>query len=240
MRIRRIWIGGLVLPLVTTVTFAQSEEDDEGLSGQVAFGYLATSGNTESENMNLNFGIAIDRERWHHSLDGQAVRASSNEMTTAEAYSLEWQTRYDFGEHNYVFGLVAWNQDKFSAYDQQLREVVGYGRRFIDRERHMLDGEAGLGFRQADLRDGTSQDKSIARLSLNYEWSISESAAFKQTLAVESGSDNTYTQSATSLSADVWNTLAIVLSYTIKRNSDVPVGTRKKDTFTAISLEYSF
>jgi putative salt-induced outer membrane protein len=34
--------------------------------------------------------------------------------------------------------------------------------------------------------------------------------------------------------------LALVLSYTIKNNSDVPAGVEETDTFTAISLEYAF
>jgi putative salt-induced outer membrane protein YdiY len=75
---------------------------------------------------------------------------------------------------------------------------------------------------------------------MDYTFQLSETAEFKQLFGVESGSNNTYTESVTSLSADVWGDLAIVLSYTIKRNSDVPVGTVKKDTFTSIALEYSF
>ena len=74
----------------------------------------------------------------------------------------------------------------------------------------------------------------------NYEWQISETAKFNQLLAVESGSDNTYTESVSKLTADIWENFAIVLSYTIKNNSDVPAGTQKRDTFTAVSLEYSF
>jgi putative salt-induced outer membrane protein len=35
-------------------------------------------------------------------------------------------------------------------------------------------------------------------------------------------------------------TLNLVFSYTIKNNSDVPVGTEKTDTFTAINIEYPF
>ena len=62
----------------------------------------------------------------------------------------------------------------------------------------------------------------------------------EQSLGIESGSKNTYTETVSSLSADVWTNLAIVLSYTIKRNSDVPAGSVKKDTFTAVSLKYSF
>ncbi|MGD8341689.1 MAG: DUF481 domain-containing protein [Gammaproteobacteria bacterium] len=231
-------MAGCSLALVAVAALAQDE--DEGLSGQVALGYLATSGNSDSENLSLSFGGDYYGEVWHHNLEGRAIRASTSGITTAEAYGLSWQSARDLGEKSYIFGRAAWDKDKFSGYDQQIREVVGYGRHFIDSERHELNGEVGAGLRQSDLRDGTSEDESIARLSMDYTFQLSETAEFKQLFGVESGSNNTYTESVTSLSADVWGDLAIVLSYTIKRNSDVPVGTVKKDTFTSIALEYSF
>lgn len=232
----RFAIGAFAAALAAPV-FAQQQE---GLSGKVAFGYLATSGNSDNENMNLSFSGKKVSGNWTHALDGQAVKSSTNSVTTAQAYGLGWQSQYDFSEHNFVFGLVDWDKDEFSAYDQQTREVVGYGRRIIGTEKHVLNGQAGIGARQADLRDGTSEDDTIARLGLDYEWQISDTAKFNQTFSVESGSNNTYTESMSSLSADVWGNFAIVLSYTIKQNSTVPAGVAKRDTFTAISLEYSF
>lgn len=226
--------------LILPAAAAMAQNQQQGLSGKVALGYLATSGNSDSENLSLNFGGDYYGEVWHHKLDGRAVRASTSGETTAEAYGLSWQSDRDFGDKSYLFTRAAWDKDKFSGYDQQLREVVGYGRHFLTGERHMLDGEAGLGLRQSDLRDGTSEDESIARLSMDYMFEISDTAELEQRIGVESGSRNTYTESVTSLSADVTTNLAIVLSYTIKRNSSVPVGTVKKDTFTAVSLEYSF
>jgi putative salt-induced outer membrane protein len=227
----------LAAALVCASAMAQ---DEEGLSGNVAFGYLATSGNTENENLNLSFAGFYNAQSWHHSLNGLTVRASTNDVDTAEAYGLTWKTRYDVNENDYLFGVAAWNKDEFSGYDQQVREVFGYGRRFVDRERHVLNAEAGAGFRQAELRDGTSEDESILRLASDYRWTISDVSSFTQQLAIESGSDNTFLESVSSLSAQVWEDIALVISYTVKRNSDVPAGTVRRDTFTAISLEYSF
>jgi putative salt-induced outer membrane protein len=237
MRIRERALFASVMVTMAATAVAQQEE---GLSGQVAFGYLATSGNSDNETVNLKFGGEYNRESWHHSLDGQAVRADTGGVTTAESYDLAWSTQYDLSETNYIFGRVAWNRNEFGAFREQTRETFGYGRRFIDSETHRLDGEIGAGFRQADRIDGTSEDESIARVSIDYEWDISETASFSQSVGVESGSDNTYTESVTALSADVWGDFAIVLSYTIRQNSDVPVGTEKRDTFTAVALEYSF
>jgi putative salt-induced outer membrane protein len=236
MRIRRV---PLLATLLLTGTAALAQ-DEEGFSGRAALGYLSTTGNTETESLNVNFLMGWNYAPWHHRFSGLAVRSSTSNVTTAEAYGLSWKTDYDITDTAYWYGLVAWDKDEFSAYDQQIREAVGYGRHFIDTERHVLSGEVGIGARQADLRDGTSQDETILRLSGGYLWSISETSSFNQTLAVESGSDNTYLEAKSSLSADIRDNLALVVSYTIKSNSDVLPGTEKTDTFTSISVEYSF
>ena len=226
-----------VLVLATATGYAQ---DEEGFAGRVAFGFLSTTGNAENETFNTTFDLDWTNAPWHHALTGAAVRASTNDVTTAEAYSLDWQSDYDLSDRSYLFGVVAWNDDRFSGYDQQIREAVGYGRRFIDTERHALNGEVGAGARQADLRDGTTQDESILRLSSDYLWTISETAEFSQSLAIDSGSFNTYTESITKLTMDILGNISIVVSYTIKTNSDVPAGTVNTDTFTAIAVEYTF
>ena len=69
---------------------------------------------------------------------------------------------------------------------------------------------------------------------------LSDTATFTQDLLLESGSENTYLESKTALSARLVGTLALVASYTIKSNSDVPLGTEKTDTLTALVLEYAF
>ena len=225
------------LGLAASTGFAQ---DEEGFSGRAALGYLATSGNSDSDSLNANFDLWWNYEPWSHSLAGRAIQSNTSGINTAKAYGLTWQSNYAVNETDYIFGLVAWDKDKFSAYDQQLREGIGYGRRFIDRERHILNGQAGIGARQADLRNGMDQNEAIVLLGGDYRWIISETSEFSQTLSIESGSDNTYLEATSALSANVRDNLALVISYTLKNNSDVLPGTEKTDTFTAISLEYAF
>lgn len=229
-----------LVPILLLATITGYAQNQAGFSGRAALGYLATSGNTENETLNSNFELDWNRAPWHHALTGSAVRASTDNVTTAEAYSLDWQSDYDLSERSYVFGLVAWNDDRFSGYDQQIRAALGYGRRFIATERHALNGEVGAGARQADLRDGTNEDESILRLSGDYRWIISETAEFSQSLSIESGSFNTYTETVTKLTADIRGNLSIVFSYTVKNNSEVPAGIENTDTFTAVALEYAF
>jgi putative salt-induced outer membrane protein len=215
-------------------------EEEEGFSGRVGLGYLATSGNSDSDSANGNFDLLWNYDPWRHSLSGMAVKSSTSGVTTAEAFGLTAQSKYDFSEKSYVFGLLAYNSDEFSTIDKQTRAALGYGRRIIDTDKHVLNLELGAGQRWADLRDGTSEDELIYRLGGDYRWNISETSKFTQTLTIESGSSNTYTEAVSAVNASILDTLALVLSFTVKNNSDVLQGIDKTDTFTSISLEYSF
>ena len=85
-----------------------------------------------------------------------------------------------------------------------------------------------------------NRTKTIFFGGMDYKWQFSETAAFEQTFVLEAGEDNTFLESKSSVSATLVGALSLVASYTVRNNSDVPAGTEKTDTQTAISLEYGF
>ena len=218
---------------------AAAPEPDPWMA-KATLGYLATSGNTESSSLNTGFAVAYADGRWEHALEGSAIRSSEDEQTTAEAYALGWKSEYNWTDHDYLFGRLDWRRDRFSGYDRQVSETIGYGRRLIDTGTHVLNAEIGGGARQSELADGSSESDAILRAGLDYLWQLSETAQFTQVLAVESGSDNTFLESVTAVKASLATRLALVASYTIKNNSSVPAATENSDRFTALSLEYLF
>ena len=233
-------VTGICALLCAPVAQAQDEEEEGPWSGKAALGYLATTGNTENSSLNTSLEIGYGTGDWQHGFKAFAINASENNVTTAEAYELGWKSERNLTEHDFLFGRVNWREDKFSGYRTQLSESIGYGRRLIDVNAHKLSAEIGLGARQSDLSDGTQEDELILRGGLNYKWIISESAEFNQEFAVESGDKNTFLESVTALKADLVGSLALVASYTIKNNSDVPIATEKTDTYSALSIEYTF
>ena len=229
----------LLLASALVLSFAANAEE-EGWQGKVNLGYLATSGNTENSSLNSAFGLEYESEKWEHKFHAAAIKASENEQTTAQALEASWKSEYTVSDHNYIFGRVKWSKDKFSGYDQQTSETVGYGRRIIDTDVHQLSAELGVGAAQSDLRDGTSEDDFIGRAAIDYKWILNSTAEFQQELSVESGVDNTHLESISAVKTTLIGSLSLVASYTIKSNSQVPAGTAKTDTFTALSLEYRF
>lgn len=219
---------------------AGGTEGEGPWSGSASLGYLSTSGNTETTSYNTSLAIAYAVNQWTHAFAAAANGADESDTTTAEAYQASGKSTYDFSEHNYLFGTIDWRRDRFSGVDLKLSESVGYGRRLIDRSAHLLSAEIGVGHRSSELSDNSSESGVIGTLGLDYKWTFSETSNFQQAVSIESGSDNTYLETVSAVRARLLGDFAIVLSYTIRHNTDVPLGNEKTDTFTAISLELAF
>lgn len=225
---------------LATPSMAAEEERTSAWAGTVTLGYLATSGNTENSNLIAGLVIGYTAGQWQHLLEASAISATQADATTAEAYGLGWKSARNLTEHDFVFGRLNWRKDLFSAYDTQFSQSVGYGRRVIDTEVHKLNAEIGVGARQSELIDGSSENDTIGRGGLYYTWQLSDTAEFSQDFVAEAGAANTFLKSVSALSAKLMGNLALVASYTVKNNSDVPALIEKTDTYTALSLEYAF
>jgi putative salt-induced outer membrane protein len=233
----------VLLALLARPAFAQAPAaaPTDPFVGSVALGYLATSGNTDSTNANASFKVTWDLDGpWKHNWNALAINARTNDVTTAESYSAGYKAQRDFSETSYLFFSADWRQDVFTGYNRQLSEAIGYGRRLIDTDRHLLSLEGGAGAKQSDLVTGPELDETIVRGALDYLWKISDTSELSQKLLIEQGDENRYSESTTALKARVVGNIAVVLSYVIKNNSDVPVGITETDRFTSISLDYAF
>jgi putative salt-induced outer membrane protein len=208
--------------------------------GKVNLGYLATSGNTETTSLNTKGVVGLRSGDWQHVLMVEAIRATESGQTTAKRTQAAEKSEYSFSEHNYVFGLLNYEKDEFSGFDRRTSEAVGYGRRILHDDSQTLDLEAGVGARQTEFTDGSSRRASILRTAGDYSLKLSDTGSFSEELAVEAGRDNTYTESVTSLTSSLTGTLALQVSYTVKHNSTVLAGRENTDTFTSVSLQYSF
>jgi putative salt-induced outer membrane protein len=217
-------------------------------SGEFGLGYLATSGNTDTSSVNAKLGLEYVEGAWKNSFLATAMGATdvddttNEERSTAERYLAANKLDYNFTERDYAFFALEWEKDLFGAVRQRTSQTVGYGRHVLVGPEHLLDLEVGVGARQNRLNDAirTKEDDAIARFAGKYIWNLSETSAFQQTLKVETGDTNTYTESVTELKMSIVGNLFAALAYTIRNNSDVPAGTKKTDTLTAVNLSYAF
>lgn len=209
--------------------------------GEAGAGLLATSGNSDTQSANGKFLLDYLETRWKNSFTATALGNSDEDETTAERYTVGNKLDYNFTDRDYVFGAVDWEKDLFGGFRERTAETVGYGRHVLTGPVHLLDAEIGGGARQTKEQvTGDRESEAIGRVGGKYVWTISETSAFAQALKVEYGSSNTFTESVSELKLSVVGNIFASISYTVRNNSDVPEGTDKTDTFTAVSLSYAF
>ncbi|SCZ56360.1 putative salt-induced outer membrane protein [Thiohalomonas denitrificans] len=212
-----------------------------GWSGEAEVGFMATSGNSETESFNARVVLQNELFPWRHDSRLETLRSSDEDQTTAERYLFAHKTDYRFDENSYLFGTLRYEDDRFSGYDYRVSETVGYGRRVYETPDLSLDLEAGIGGRHSLLETSDERDDElIVRGAGSLEWEISPFARFTEELFIESGDENTFTESISALKLKINGNLATKLSYTVRHSSDVPEDTENTDTIVAVTLVLDF
>lgn len=236
----RILFSLLIILVSSSVTAETTKED--AWKGNIELGYVKTSGNTETESLNTKANAETDREIWRHKLNFEALKSSDQDTTTAERYMVSGQSDYKLkGKKNFFFVFISYEDDRFSGYDYQMTEAIGYGRRVLDKNNMTLDLEIGPGARQSKVEStGDVENEALVRGAARYAWEITEHSKFTEDLTTDVGEDVTVTKSVTGLSAKINTSLATKLTYTVKNTSKVPEGVKKTDTELAVTLVYGF
>ncbi|MBL1260770.1 MAG: DUF481 domain-containing protein [Thiotrichaceae bacterium] len=219
---------------------AYAAEGDSQWNGEAELGIVSTSGNTETSTINLNTKLENVREQWKLLFLFNSLHSSSKDNSTAERYVLVAKSDYKIDADSYAFGRASYEDDRFSGFEYQATEVLGYGHKIIQEPTLKLDFEGGPGMRQSKVANTSSENEGILYLSGNLKWDISPTALFTEDLYTEIGEDITITKSVTGLKSQINGDLAMKITFTAKHTSKVPALKKKVDTETAISLVYNF
>jgi len=242
MKYKALLLGAALVAPASAVQAADEEAKKESpWESSAELGYVNTSGNTNTETLVFKADTAYEIEKWKHQAHFETLKTSADNVTTADRLLVTAQSDYKFTPRDYFFGLVSYENDKFSGFEYQAKLNVGYGRKVLVLEKHKLDMEIGPGYRNFKVDNASSsEDEYLARLAAKYKWLISSYSEFKQDLFAEFGEDQTEWKSVTALKSNINKTLAMKVSYTVKYLDKVPVGNENYDRETAVTLVYSF
>ncbi|MDQ7058204.1 MAG: DUF481 domain-containing protein [Ghiorsea sp.] len=143
-------------------------------------------------------------------------------------------------DSGYLFGRLAYEQDKFGGYNSRTSQTVGYGFDILQSDEKQWNAEVGVGTRQSEEVSGIKISDTILRASTVFNWHISETAKFTQELKVEGGQEGYITKSLTALTNQVAGNLSSKMSYDVQNNSKAPFGTKATDTILSASLVFSY
>jgi putative salt-induced outer membrane protein len=208
-------------------------------AGSVGLSYLATSGNTDSQN--LGFTMDWSRRPTPWGLDVKAL-VNQNEtegVTTAEKLLAGFRGKRAFGERFEGFGGLTYEQDEFAGFDSRtLVEAGGLWRALVGPV-HALAFDAGLTWTTEDPVVGASYDYLGAVAGLDYAWKISAAATFRERLVFFPNfdqSDDWRFRSDTVLEAALASSWAMRVGFLYTRDNLPAPGFEKDDTSTSVSL----
>jgi putative salt-induced outer membrane protein len=211
-----------------------------GWKGEAEAGFTSTRGNTETTNIYANVEAQNELAKWRHNARANALYNAQDNSTDAERYIAYWESDRKLSERTWIFGAARYQNDRFSSIEQQFSITGGWGKRFIDRERQKFESTFGAGnkwFREQDSND--TDTEVIARYTGDYKLKTSANSNFRQQLLIEAGESNTFTESITSFTANINKKLATKITYNLQNNTNVPAGSKKTDTVTAVTLVYN-
>lgn len=234
--------------LVASIALVSQGVNANEWKGEAELGYLMKGGNSESSTLNSKFKVIKEVEKWKHT---GRLEASNSSVTnnvdgkdvtvrSAEKYVAEAKSDYKINDRSYIFGLVNYQEDKFSSYKYESVLSGGYGLKAIKNDAMELDFEVGPGYRVIkDLNNDTEED-AILRLGEKFSWKLSESSQFDQSLTVDYGDSNTISELKAAVKSNIVKDFALKVGYGLKYTDKVADGAEHADTETTITLVYSF
>ena len=231
------------------VTSVLAEEKKElTLDGE--FGFIFTTGNTETTSASAGLKAKQELEQWSNDylITGlykkdtvENAMGEDVEQTSAQKFFASAQGNYKLENPNHrLFAFGSYEDDRFSSFKYQSTVAAGWNQKVFEDENSSLEYSIGPGYSFAKKQNDESVSGAIVRGSMGYKWKISDTARFSQTFSTEIGSDNTKSRAQSALSAQIAGGLSMKLSIKFDHNSDVGVGSEKLDTETAVTLVYSF
>jgi putative salt-induced outer membrane protein YdiY len=248
---------GLLVLLLVSGSSVIAETIEKPLTIDVELGIIATSGNTETTSLKGRVNVKQDLKRFRNNyiadafykedtvaIDDNGVSREETK-TTAEKYFFSAQSDYKLtDEFKGIFIFVSYEQDEFSGFEYQSSLASGYSDRLYSGDNGYLAYTIGPGM--AYSKDRETQETTstgILRLATEHFVQISSHAKFIQLLSSEVPFDNDENQKSryeASLTTNIIGGVALKVSFIVDHNTEVPEGTEKSDTQTAVTLVYSF
>jgi putative salt-induced outer membrane protein len=245
---RLILIFGLVFALGAVPVLAQEAEaedaPDPAWVGSLGLSWVATSGNTDTSSMGMDFALDRKPEPWGLSLVARGTRADDQGVKTAENYLVSGKAVRALGKRWEAFGGLAWAKDPFAGFDSQSVASAGATYKAVQSERHLLSFDMGLAYTWED-RVPPEEDVDFAGgvFGLAWEWKLGASSKLTERLVYLPNFDDSADwrlNSITAIEAAINEWLALRFGFDV-RHRNQPIGDADgTDTTSTASVVFNF
>ena len=249
-----------ILPLLSYSAIAEeAPQDKSAYSASAELGFLYKTGNTKSADIKAAFNLKHEKDKWRSTLafnilakklETEDDEGNDEFETTDNKWDLLTQTNYTIGEEgkNYLYGNLAYEQDKFSGFESQSSFSAGWGRHWYETQTTSFFADIGPGIKR-DVTRATETEPSenshnlIIQAQALYTHKFNEHVEFKQYFiakqATKSGENSVY-KSETSVTAQLIDALQLKFALRINYDTEVKPEFESTNTETSMTLIYNF
>lgn len=230
-----------------------SAHADTPWTNEVEMGFLLNRGNNYNTHFDSRFTNKYENHAWLNKFSVASILDVSKDFDTnekvrsAEKYSAVDNLKYKFTKKDYVYTEVDMVKDQFSAFDYEISESIGYGRKLIDsgQVNWYLEGGPGGRHSRATRVDGSRihNDELVAHASTHFSYGLTNNSEFTQDISYDLGKNVRKTRTTSAVKAKVWDKVSLKLSYMVEYNAILPdTGTNNEhtDTTTTLTAAYVF
>ncbi len=233
-----------LLPPGTAPVFAAEAEtsgDERPWQSEIELGAIYTSGNTNDENLQFRGTVGYALENWDLGLSIDGFRSSKGDELAAQRVYYVSEADYNINDESFVLTRIAHDDDRFSGYEGQSDISLNYGRNLLtSREDMGLTLNVGGGYRYSRALDGEDFGEAMLRLAADFNWEVSESAAFTQTFSTEAGEETSIFRARGGIETQIVENLLLRFSVDLKHQTQVPAGRERTDTETSVTFVMRF
>lgn len=209
----------------------------------LAFSYLGTTGNTDTQTFGTEFTFKRLPEPWGIEGGVSYLRGEQNGDLTAERTKVAVKGMRAFGVHWEYFVGASWEQDKFSGFDSRITLATGATYKALTGPKNELAFDLGLSWTDEEYVYEDSDSFVGGFLALRYAHNWTPKSKFLQRLLYipnfEEGSA-WRGESETAVLAALTDRLALKGSFLLRYDNEPPPGFEETDTTTALSIVFSF
>lgn len=216
-------------------------------------GLLSTTGNTQTSIVKVAIESNHEMTNWSNRYETQLLRRKNtvretrgestveNEIETTRI-ELSAQLDYKLVEpSNRLFVYAEYDDNQFNQLRGQATFVVGWSQVGWKEEKSEFRYSIGPGYSHfRETRNNITIDEMIVRGTLFYNLKFGDNARFRQTFSAELGEVITKARAQSSVSAKIFEKLAMKLSINLDYNESVAQRNSTFSTQTSISMVYQF
>lgn len=212
----------------------------QGWVGSVALGFSATSGNTDTADLNLAGRFRYGNGPWNHTFGFAGEFAEDNDVRNKEKIYATYDMNRYFTENFYVFGLASARYDDFSSNEFDGFLGVGPGYRVVNNVNQTWRLQAGPGVRYIESQDGENTTEVAGIASSRYYYGLTDTVSLTMDTDVLFSENDTLVANDLGVNFKVSNALSTRLSLRTEWDSDPLPGFDETDNSFGVSLVYGF